>query len=120
MGTLFLEQAANSEFIRFGHTPRHNSLSAHTVFKLLFPLQHQDPGASLGHRSGQCGRGDSAPYCNDVVTSCRHHELLLTWAPRFECGIEDGNCGSILVKLSVKSQSIHEWDNSAWFNRQPK
>jgi hypothetical protein len=78
MGALFLEQAANSEFIRFGHTPGHNSLSAHTILKLFFPLQHQDLGASLRHRFGQCGRGNPAPYSNDVVASCRHPELLLT------------------------------------------
>src|SRR6202030_728847 len=92
MGALFLEQAANSEFIRFGHTPRHNSLSAHTVFKLLFPLQHQDLSASLGHRSGQCGSGDPAAYRNDVVAWCRHPNSLwlpwpavseFTWLPRW-------------------------------------
>jgi hypothetical protein len=38
MGACFPEEIANSEFIRFGHAPGHNRLSAHTVFELLFPL----------------------------------------------------------------------------------
>jgi hypothetical protein len=78
MGALFLEQAAKSEFISFGHAPRHNSLSAHTVFELLFSLQQQHLGASTGHRFGQGGRGNPAPHRNDVVASCRHPELLPT------------------------------------------
>jgi hypothetical protein len=89
MGALFLEQAANSEFIRFGHTPRHNGLSTHTVFELLFPLQHQDLGASLGHSFGQCGRSNPATYRNDVVASWRHPNSFGRDCVGLKCGIED-------------------------------
>ena len=76
--SLFLQQAGDSQFICFGHTPGHNSLSAHAVFELRFTLQHQDFRAALGHGSGQCGGGNPAPYRNDVVVPWRHSGLLRT------------------------------------------
>ena len=71
MRTFFLKQSANSKFLRFGHAPRQNRLSAHPVFELFFPLEHQNLRPSLRHRFGQCGCGNPAPHSNNVVASCR-------------------------------------------------